>query len=285
MQFLRMTATAMSGTVAATLIRFPTSPIARAPQSSRLLGIDRLRRALPKIRSTSRDFYSGSGFKMQQMSERSVEDIVPRAAVSTCVEMQLRFTPSRLSPTAYRSFYLMVQRGKSPNKGMWSFPGGKIVYKESVMKGAYRELSEEVTLLDADRSPISWDSVLQWYPSTVGTSDSIGPDYHYVISQCYSRFVVDAFISQGEEKLRLVSNAANLATRQLNLDTFTLMEYPQRHDIESIVDTVNNLLVATDDAADARFFTLPQIEEKEFKECKVTPGVSHIIHQTRKLTF
>ena len=38
---------------------------------------------------------------------------------------------------------LLVRRGKSPNKGRWGFPGGKIEFGESIKVAAIRELKEE----------------------------------------------------------------------------------------------------------------------------------------------
>ena len=38
---------------------------------------------------------------------------------------------------------LLVRRAKSPNKGRWGFPGGKIEFGESLKAAAIRELKEE----------------------------------------------------------------------------------------------------------------------------------------------
>ena len=38
---------------------------------------------------------------------------------------------------------LLVQRGKAPNKGQWSIPGGKQRLGETVMQAVHRELLEE----------------------------------------------------------------------------------------------------------------------------------------------
>ena len=38
---------------------------------------------------------------------------------------------------------LLVRRGKSPTKGRWGFPGGKIEFGESIKVAAIRELKEE----------------------------------------------------------------------------------------------------------------------------------------------
>lgn len=108
---------------------------------------------------------------------------IPRAAVSVVVRCNLvgRSSSSELRGPP-ETYYLLVQRGQAPNKGIWSFPGGKIEYGESTLDGGQRELREET---DWHESPDDWDA-LRWHNSTIGTSDSIGEGYHYVIAQCFA---------------------------------------------------------------------------------------------------
>ena len=42
-----------------------------------------------------------------------------------------------------RDNVLLVQRGKAPNKGQWSIPGGKQLLGETVIEAIHRELLEE----------------------------------------------------------------------------------------------------------------------------------------------
>ncbi len=54
---------------------------------------------------------------------------VPRLGVSACVWQNGRF--------------LIVQRGKQPGKGLWSLPGGRVRFGETLRAAAQRELMEE----------------------------------------------------------------------------------------------------------------------------------------------
>ncbi len=96
--------------------------------------------------------------------------MIPRAAVSVVVQCQW----------SSQNYYLLVQRGREPAKGKWSFPGGKIEWGESTVQAALRELREETKWANNNHP-------LEWYPGTVCTSDSIGSMYHYLIAQCYAQ--------------------------------------------------------------------------------------------------
>src|SRR3989344_3052861 len=56
---------------------------------------------------------------------------------------------------------LMLKRAKSPQKGKWSFPGGKIALGETIKQTAERELFEETGV------KARFDSVLCLFPSLV----------------------------------------------------------------------------------------------------------------------
>ena len=107
----------------------------------------------------------------------SVSADIPRPAVSVCVRCNLE---SETQP-----YYLLIQRGKEPNKGKWSFAGGSLEWGETAVEGALRELQEE-TIWD----PLEWQK-LKWYPGTMCTTDAIGEGFHYLIAHCFAELTVD----------------------------------------------------------------------------------------------
>jgi 8-oxo-dGTP diphosphatase len=105
-----------------------------------------------------------------QMTMKMSTNIIPRAAVSVVVRSP---GPS----------YILVQRGKEPNKGFWSLPGGKLEGGETTLQGGMRELKEECQI----------STGLQWFSEgAITVTDSIHHDdngkllFHYVIAQCFA---------------------------------------------------------------------------------------------------
>ena len=113
----------------------------------------------------------------------------PRAAVSVVIRFHDRSrqsTPSSIEPVRY----LLIQRGKAPNKGMWSFPGGKIETNEVTIEAAKRELREETGLGDSTNNQ---QLTLKWYEDGPFTcSDAITDGFHYVISQCFAEVIASS---------------------------------------------------------------------------------------------
>jgi 8-oxo-dGTP diphosphatase len=111
-------------------------------------------------------------------SGKSRMEQYPRAAVSTAVRCIVNEKPH----------YLLIQRGKAPNAGKWSFPGGKLEWGESALEGAKRELAEE-TQFEGQES-------LQWHPEPYSTADSIIQDddqatlFHFLIAISFAELTI-----------------------------------------------------------------------------------------------
>ena len=161
----------------------------------------------------------------------SSQSAIPRAAVSCVVRNELNNEVK----------YVLVQRGKEPNKGIWSFPGGKIESGERSFEAAMRELEEE-TGLSKDMD----DYVFNWCEKApICTTDSIHStsdgeeeivSFHYVISQWFV-------------------------------------------DVNSKDSTKRPTLKANDDAADAKWFSFKDIQ-KGIQNGEITPGVEPVLERT-----
>ena len=115
---------------------------------------------------------------VRSMALSPSSSVIPRAAVSTVVQ----WTPHPAAATPF--YYLLIQRGKAPNKGMWSLPGGKMEYGETALEAAKRELAEETKWTTADEATL----LLHWHnQGPMCTSDAIGQGYHYLIAQCFAQ--------------------------------------------------------------------------------------------------
>jgi 8-oxo-dGTP pyrophosphatase MutT (NUDIX family) len=235
-----------------------------------------------------------------QQQLQPVPTVIPRAAVSVVVRVRCRLHQQHVS--THETFYLLIQRGTEPNKGMWSFPGGKIEYGESTLVAAQRELQEEtqwsgrhhgisntevVTVSketpanENDKDTTVHDNMLSklhWYNETVATTDSIGEGYHYLIAHCFAEFPT-------------ISISKSLSPVD-QIDTTTTPFHTDEDSMtETVLDNNNNNNITrqylpkvhgSDDAADAQWLTLLQIQDMESFHI-VTPGIVRVIQRIEDL--
>jgi 8-oxo-dGTP diphosphatase len=110
----------------------------------------------------------------------------PRAAVSVAVRCLANG----------QAHYLLVQRGNEPNKGRWSFAGGKLEWGETTVEAAKRELLEETQFQGQDG--------LAWFAGSYATADSIVMSeetniqeenrtiFHFMIGVCFAELTIVA---------------------------------------------------------------------------------------------
>jgi 8-oxo-dGTP diphosphatase len=70
---------------------------------------------------------------------------------------------------------LLIRRAQDPQKGQWSIPGGRVMFGETLIEAAKRELFEE-TGVEAEIDEM------------IGHFEFIAEDYHYVVFDYYARW-------------------------------------------------------------------------------------------------
>lgn len=212
----------------------------RVPSCYRPAANSFLRRANAAISSTllAAGADSGEGTMISASAAALSRTVIPRAAVSVVVRVQT-------GPKSVR--YCLVQRGKAPNKGLWSFPGGKVEAGERTLEAAKRELWEETRLgsLDECKGGSNTPAAdLKWHAEgafcvtdSIHRDDNGGVLFHYVISQCFA------------EAKAVTDKKGVLAPPDL---------------------------VASDDAADAQWWNKEEME-RGIEEGRLTPGVLRVL--------
>jgi hypothetical protein len=170
--------------------------------------------------------------------------IVPRAAVAVSVRCQLH--QQQLDNTTSTTYYLLIQRGNEPNKGLWSLPGGKLEYGETAVQGGMREFNEETiwnneTTSYTDSSSGCSNYSVHFYNGTVCTTDFIDTHYHYLIAHCFAQVTT----------------------------TTPLQQLPH--------------VRGSDDADDAKWLKLSQVVQDQTTATPIAPGVSQVVQRMEEL--
>ena len=196
----------------------------------------------------------------------TIKPIIPRAAVSVAVRVQCHYRDSKIdgeerdsTSTESLKFYLLIQRGTEPSKGMWSLPGGKVEYQETTFHAAQRELSEETKWSTSDALSTNNDNNnepvrLQWFNETVLTTDAIGDGYHYVIAHYFAQHPT-VYIPTNRSVARTDPNEAT-----------------------SAVQRYLPIVLASDDAMDAQWYTISDIVQMEMTHT-ATRGVARVLQR------
>lgn len=216
----------------------------------------------PWVSSYNHRMTISSSYTARDSSKKSMTDlqstqsaIIPRAAVSVVVRLGIP-SDAQNNLDAVHVYYALVQRGKEPNKGIWSFPGGKVEAGESSLNAAKRELWEETKLTENATSPTNLWKLQFFEEGPVTSTDSIihktdsTVAFHYVITQWFAEIIIDS------------------------------RNYPSDLTMDS--SHLFPTLVASDDAADAKWFSTPDIIQG-ISSGQITKGVEKVIQRSELL--
>jgi mutator protein MutT len=82
----------------------------------------------------------------------------------------------------HRGRILLIQRAQEPNKGFWSFPGGRIELGETVLEAVAREVREETGV---EIEPVEVFQVYDW----IVRDDAAKIRFHYLVNYVRARYL------------------------------------------------------------------------------------------------
>ena len=117
----------------------------------------------------------------------------PRAAVAVTV------LKHELCDATSERQYLLAQRAKSPGKGTWSLPGGKVNLGEGCLEAAARELVEETALGPKELRYSPWPIAATDVIVPEGDGNSASVAFHYVLTQFFAFAEADVEPQSGDD--------------------------------------------------------------------------------------
>lgn len=80
----------------------------------------------------------------------------------------------------YQNRVLLVKRAKLPYEGLWTIPGGKVNWGETLQQAAEREVLEETGVIVKAKNPIFAFDLINTESSDVGKAQ-VEISYHYIV--------------------------------------------------------------------------------------------------------
>jgi 8-oxo-dGTP diphosphatase len=93
-----------------------------------------------------------------------------------------RPTPTCCACIVHQGRVLLIQRAQEPNKGFWSFPGGRIELGETIFQAVTREVREETGI---EIEPVKVFQVYDW----IVRDDAGRIRFHYVVNYVRARYL------------------------------------------------------------------------------------------------
>ena len=91
----------------------------------------------------------------------------------------------------HKNNILLIKRGKEPNKGLWSLPGGTQNLGETVFEAAKREVLEETDIHISDETLIE-------VVDSIHTDDDGNITYHYTIIEISALYLTGDIKAQSD---------------------------------------------------------------------------------------
>ena len=151
----------------------------------------------------------------------------PRAAVAVTV---LRHEVCEA--TSERQ-YLLAQRARSPGKGTWSLPGGKVNLGEGCLEAAARELLEETALGPKE---------LRYSPWPIAATDVIVPESDDNATSVAFHYVLTHFFAFAEADVEPLSGDDASSVRWATLAEVESGSFPLGGDVASVLRRAEQLL-------------------------------------------
>eukprot|EP00591_Stephanopyxis_turris_P008783 CAMPEP_0195530946 /NCGR_PEP_ID=MMETSP0794_2-20130614/34078_1 /TAXON_ID=515487 /ORGANISM="Stephanopyxis turris, Strain CCMP 815" /LENGTH=272 /DNA_ID=CAMNT_0040662571 /DNA_START=295 /DNA_END=1113 /DNA_ORIENTATION=+ len=221
----------------------------------------------------------------------------PRAAVSVAVRLCGQMFPHDDGSTNNNNNedeprYALIQRGKKgmPNYGILSLPGGKMELGETSIETAQRELMEETSLLkdvalktSEEQPTASVVPVLKWHtPGPFCCTDFINYEekeekvvFQYMIAQCFAEVVLSPSIEHPFDDHQPV----NKKEEEVGSGGF---DTNNDNGLWNDSATSPPILTAADDAMDARWWTLTEVQ-RGVDEGLVTIGCDTVLLRAEAL--
>ena len=93
-----------------------------------------------------------------------------------------RPTPTCCACIVHQGRILLIQRAQDPNKGFWSFPGGRVELGETILEAVRREVREETGI---EIEPLEVFQVYDW----IVRDDAGNLRFHYVVNYVRARYL------------------------------------------------------------------------------------------------
>mmetsp|Transcript_17117 Transcript_17117/g.32388 ORF Transcript_17117/g.32388 Transcript_17117/m.32388 type:complete len:259 (-) Transcript_17117:71-847(-) len=216
-------------------------------------------RTLQQHASTTATTTSPRTATTSTIKSSTTEEITPAAASSVAVPRAAVSIVAR-----YNNKYALIRRGKEPNKGIWSFPGGKIELGEQSLAAAKRELWEETGLSSEAGNMVEWS--FQWCEhGPISTTDSIhmSEDDNLMDSDVISKFSYHYVISHWFVEIKEAASDADQS--QWLIGGEETVRLPT--------------LLASDDAMDAMWFDIADIK-LGIEKGEVIPGIEKVLSRS-----